>query len=207
MSGAPQELNLAHETPLLFRVVCVFVLCVCLCVLVCVCVCVCTACSCGPWQTFSLPHSTSRVNVPSAQASHQVLCSQLCLQGLEGRRWAGCNCRACMQGLGRIAGCSWPINSAFPVLSMGVEGANGGRTADAGGGAGCCAMSTAVCAVDWFPFPRVSRAGRQDLAYALWADSCGGGSAAMGFCGGARQAARQCRVCVQDAAVHGQLRR
>ena len=41
MSGAPQELSLAHETPLLFRVVCVFVFCVSLCVLVCVCVCVC----------------------------------------------------------------------------------------------------------------------------------------------------------------------
>ena len=191
----PVRTSNGHMKPPFFLERCVCLCFVCVFVCVCVCVCVCSACSCGPWQTFSLPHSISRVNVPSAQASHQVLSSQLCLQGLTGRQWAGCDCRACTHGHGRIAGYSWPILvpllcSAY-VLGVQMVGAQQKR-----GRARAAARCQQQC-VQWtgFPFVRVSRAGRQDLAQAR--NSCGGGSAVIGCRGGARRAARQCRVCVQ----------
>lgn len=93
MWGGPSGAQPGIQTPLLFRQVCLFLFCVCLCVLVCVCVC--TACSCGPWQTFSLPPCTSRVNVPSARALHQVFPLPAVFAGL-GRQAAG---RARLQGL------------------------------------------------------------------------------------------------------------
>ena len=58
------------------------------------------------------------------------------LQGLHARAWA--HSRVLLAH-----------SSATPVLSIRVGGANGGRTAEAGEGSGCCAMSAAVRAVDW----------------------------------------------------------